>query len=502
VKRGVVILALALTSGGIARAQRPGKNPAQADTERCQHLLEDAAYEKAEQACAQALQIDAGYVAAWRLYLPALITLHKEEKAIAEAERAETTLRINDASVFAYHGAAILSASARPAVDPITQQPNSWTKQHRRALPYLERSVALDPNQPVAQALLCTYWTTEPQYMDRSQAWCQAALRTQPNNADLLDSLAWIYYNHKRYADAQTAAEQVLRTKPIKAQMEMKAKIIIGLSQADRGDCAGARRTLEPIQKYARNGGWVIDRGLTLCAQTQEEADEHGLEYMRGAPNDPRGPLSHAIAYRNLSAKKRGSDAILLGGALSDLSRAKQLAGQLADAQKKREIVRDATRARAEILSQLNRYAEAEDEWKPIYEQDGANNLDAVLGYGIAARKAGHFKVAQKVFEQGSKKNPENAAVKFELGCTLVEAGELARGVKIMEAALSMEAGKDPALTNELGSVPGNELKAIVVIGLSQAARGDCINARRTLEPLQKVAVFSSLIDRGLSRCP
>jgi tetratricopeptide (TPR) repeat protein len=488
---GLIIAALVLT-GGVARAQRTGVGEAQADTERCKKLVEDSEYAKAEQACLQALRKDAGYVDAWKLYLPTLIAEHKEDKAIAEAERAETTLGITDASVLAYHGAAILSAAARPAVDPKTQQPNKWAKQQARALPYLERSVALDSNQPVAQALLCTYWTTEPQYMDRSQASCQAALRTQPNNADLLDSQAWIYYNHKSYADAQTAAEQVLRTKPIKAQMEMKAKIVIGLSQADRGDCAGARRTLEPIQKYARNGGWVIDRGLTVCAQTQQEADRYSAEYMRGAANDPRGPLSHAIAYRHLSDKKRGGDASLLGGALSDLARAKQLANQLADAKRKREIVRDATRARAEILSQLGRYAEAEDEWKPIYEEEGAGNPDTVLGYGVASRKALHLKVAQRVLEQGVKRNPDNSAIKFELGRTLVEALDLTAGIKDMESALSAEEGKDLARKNEFVNV-------LTRVGVDMATKGGKPKeAEVLLEKAVKYDATSVLANRDL----
>src|SRR5262249_22882420 len=152
------------------------------------------------------------------------------------------------------HGVAILQAAARPAVDAKTQQPNKWAKQYARALPYLERAVSLDAGEVRAQAALCTYWTLEKQYMDRSQAACLAALQKQPNNADLLDSQAWIHYNKKRNAEAQTTAEQVLRVNPKggsagsrAAQMEVKAKLVIGLSMADRGDCAGARRMLEPM---------------------------------------------------------------------------------------------------------------------------------------------------------------------------------------------------------------------------------------------------------------
>src|SRR5262249_31357552 len=155
--------------------------------------------------------------------------------------------------------------------------------------------------------------------------------------------------------------------------------------------------------------------------------------YMRLEPTDARGPLAHAIAYRNIAGRKRPPDQSMLGGALSDLANAKKLASS----QSKREIGREATQARAEILSQLGRYAEAEDEWKPIYEAEGSGNVDAVLGYGSAARRAGHLKVAERVLEAGAKKNPDHAGIKFELGRARVEAGDITTGVKDMEAALS-----------------------------------------------------------------
>src|SRR5215475_12895980 len=107
-----------------------------------------------------------------------------------------------------------------------------------------------------------------------------AAVKVSPNNPDILDSLAYIHYNKNRYAEAQTTAEQVIRLKP-KAQAEIKAQIVIGLALADRGDCVGARRVLEPRQKMAARGGALIDRGLTLCSQTPQEADRYGFEYMR-----------------------------------------------------------------------------------------------------------------------------------------------------------------------------------------------------------------------------
>jgi tetratricopeptide (TPR) repeat protein len=231
--------------------------------------------------------------------------------------------------------------------------------------------------------------------------------------------------------------------------MEIKANTLIGLSLADRGDCAGARRILEPMQKLASRGGALIDRGLTLCAQTPQEADRYGFEYMRWAPEDPKGPWAHAIAYRNNAAKKRPPDANLLGGALSDLVRAKQLAS----AKGQRDVLRDATRARAEILSQLGRYGEAEEEWKPIYEEGGGSDVDAVLGYGVAARKGGHLKVAERVLEAGAKKNPDHMGIKFELGRTLIQAGDVTAGVKNMEAALASDEGKDLARRNEFANV-------------------------------------------------
>jgi hypothetical protein len=76
-----------------------------------------------------------------------------------------------------------------------------------------------------------------------------------------------------------------------------------------------------------------------------------------------------------------------------------------------------------------------------------------VLGYGVASRSVGHLRVAQRVLEQGAKKNPDNAAIRFELG-------------------------------------------------LSQAALGECAEARHTLESLRNVWGFSSImIDRGLAPC-
>src|SRR5262249_39365577 len=163
--------------------------------------------------------------------------------------------------------------------------------------------------------------------------------------------------------------------------------------------------------------------------------------YMRGAPSDPKGPLAHAIAYRSLSAKKRGGDVSLLRGALGDFA----LAKQLAQWQRNRDVIREATRAHADILLRLGYYTEAEEGWKPIYEQEGPSNADVVLGYGVASRRVGHLRVAESVLEQGAKKNPDNAAIRFELG-------------------------------------------------LSQAALGECAEARHTLESLRNVPSFSAMI--------
>ena len=232
-RRGWLIIVALLTWNGAARAQRTGVGDAQAQTQRCRDLFEDGDYAKAEQACVAALRRDASYVEAWKLYLTTLIIERKEEKAIDEATRAEETLAIRDASVFALHGAAILQAVNRPAVDPKTQQPNKWAKQSARALPYLERAGALNREE----------------------------------STNLLVSLAWIHYNHKHYPDAQTIAEQVLRLRP-NFQNSLRAKLVIGLSQAQRGDCVSARRILEPLQKEPGDHS-LVDRGLALCAPPQ-----------------------------------------------------------------------------------------------------------------------------------------------------------------------------------------------------------------------------------------
>ena len=229
-RRSGLIIALVLASSGVARAQRTGVGSSQADTDRCLRLYEDGEYAKAERACMAALRRDASYTDAWKLYLSTLIAERKEEKAIDEATRAEETLGIRDASVFALHGAAILQAANRPEVDPQTHQPNKWAKQLSRALPFFERAVALN----------------------------------REGSVGLLVSLAWTHYNHKRYAEAQTIAEQVLRLRPT-AENHFKAEVVIGLSRVGLGDCDGARRILEPLQKLPGDHS-PVDRGLAQCA--------------------------------------------------------------------------------------------------------------------------------------------------------------------------------------------------------------------------------------------
>jgi tetratricopeptide (TPR) repeat protein len=279
--RSGLIIALVLASGcepipprypSASGFPRSGVSAAMSATERCRRLFEDGNYQNAELACAEALRMDSAYISAWRIYLPTLIAEHKEDKAIAEAERAEDKVGIiSDATVFAFHGAAILSAAGRPAVDPVTNQPNNWAKEHARALQFLERAVALDSEQYVAQSLLCTDWMLDRGYQGRSQAACLTALRRQPNNVELLISLAWIRHNFKRHADAQKIGEQVQRLNP-RPQDKIKAKLVIGLSQAALGDCVNARRTLEPIyeivaKRAERNEPAVamIQRGLYVC---------------------------------------------------------------------------------------------------------------------------------------------------------------------------------------------------------------------------------------------
>jgi tetratricopeptide (TPR) repeat protein len=435
-RRASTLLALGgLLLPAAAWAQRTGANPAEADTQRCKDLFDGGDLGRAEKACSEALRRDGSYVPAWDLYLSVLIAERKEEQAISEAERAENTLSIREPQVLALHGAAIFQLAGRPAVDPKTQRPNKWSHQFAKALPYLERAAGADPTLLSAQAPLCAYWMAarDYSYQERSLHACQSALRQTPGNADLLVSIGYIHLNQARHAEALTACEGILRARSLRPELEYKAHACIGAAQAKKGDCLSARRTLEPLQKYATRGGAMVDLYLTRCAETREEAERYGREYMRISPNDAQGPLALAEAYVRMADRRRPPDPNLLGLAINELYKVRQL-------EPKR---RDAAKLRARVFTALGRYVDAAAEWRPIFEEVGPADVEAVLGYGTTARRAGDAHAALAALEAGAKRNPENMAIRFELGRTQVESGDLSGGLARMESAVAADEGRD-----------------------------------------------------------
>ena len=431
-----------LAGAGAARAQRTGSNPAQDDAARCGRLFGEGNLARAEAACLEALGRDGSYVPAWSLYLSVLIAERREERAIAEAERAEERLGVRDPTVLALHGAALFSLAGRPAVDPRTGQPNPWAQKWSRALPLLERAVALDPSLRQAQAPLCTYWLAARDfaYQDRSALACEAALRLDPSDADMLISRAYIALNQNEPDRALTACEAILR-RGAKPEMEFKAHACVGQALAEKGDCAGARRTLEPLARYAARGGAVVDLWLLRCADSVAAADRYGREYQRLVPSDARGPLFLAEAYERLASARRPPDLGLYSAALVELDRAERVRGKRPDV----------ARARARLLGLLGRHAEAEAAWKAVYDQ-APTNPEAILGYGVAARRAGDVGVALRILEAGVRRLPEDPALRFALGRARVEGGDRAVGLREMEEALAADP-RDATRRSELVAV-------------------------------------------------
>jgi Tfp pilus assembly protein PilF len=75
----------------------------------------------------------------------------------------------------------------------------------------LERSLALQPDNPTVLNNHAWYLALQGEQLDRAEACSRRALELSPGNANLLDTRAWVLHRMGRNAEALVAMEEAVR---------------------------------------------------------------------------------------------------------------------------------------------------------------------------------------------------------------------------------------------------------------------------------------------------
>lgn len=88
-----------------------------------------------------------------------------------------------------------------------------------KAVEYYERALALAPNDPVINNNLAFYLASQRQQMDRALVLARRAANAAQQDAGILDTLGWVYYQMGAYEQAVEVYREILKLKYIPAQV-------------------------------------------------------------------------------------------------------------------------------------------------------------------------------------------------------------------------------------------------------------------------------------------
>jgi len=80
-----------------------------------------------------------------------------------------------------------------------------------RSIEKIRKALELDPVDPVCANFLGYVLADSNQDLDEAEKWVGIALAAEPENYAYLDSIAWVYYRQKRYAEALVEINRALR---------------------------------------------------------------------------------------------------------------------------------------------------------------------------------------------------------------------------------------------------------------------------------------------------
>jgi len=113
----------------------------------------------------------------------------------------------------------------------------------------LKECSRLQPNLPALDNLLAYYYATKEKKFDLAQKLIIKALAKEPNNAQFLDTQAMVYYKQKKYPQAATLFEEIVKTAP----HDYTILIHLGKTYTKLGKQKQAQLTLKEAKKYAHN---------------------------------------------------------------------------------------------------------------------------------------------------------------------------------------------------------------------------------------------------------
>lgn len=251
-------------------------------------------------------------------------------------------------------------------------------------------------------------------------AQLEEQVRAKPNDADLRLSLAENYLLYRRYTDAVTTANEVLKASP----KNDRALLVAGVAYALNGQPKAALAPLEKsIAVRMKAKGWLLDTGLESALYYQADS-----LIKLGRPAEAIKPLEQAIAINSTDA-----DALYLLGtanagankhkrAIAALEKAVALVPDFSEAYTAMAASYDATGdavladyARAMVVFSAKDYEAARDHLIEVV----AKKKDfgpAYLGLGLVYEQLSDLKNAQASLKTATRLMPTSVAVQQALG--------------------------------------------------------------------------------------
>jgi len=399
-------------------------------------------------------------------YEPALMNLAEldlRDKNFAGARRHYEAIMAKDAnSLIAMLGMAKLEA---------------MNQNEQERLAWLERAKAARPDAPAPRLLLATHYAGKKNY-ERAVAELRGAQRRLPSNPEILELLGQVQVASGKDADAVATYKRLVAVRP----QSHVAYTRLAAAQAkvkDASAAANLRKALELKPDYpdalaglavveGRAGRHAEALGLAQKVQKVAPTKASGFSLEGDVHLEQKRFSQAALAYEKALALEQ------IGGLAIKVHAAQTLAGNAKEADAKlqqwtREHPDDVI-ARlyvAQELAKSGKNQQAIEAYRAVLQKDPGNVLALNNLANIYYRESDPRAIG--IAEEAYKQNPDSPAAVDTLGWILVERGQTARGLQLLQKAAA-QAPKNAEIRYHLAA--------------ALAKSGEKARARRELEKL------------------
>jgi putative PEP-CTERM system TPR-repeat lipoprotein len=348
----------------------------------------------------------------------------------------------------------------------------------KEGLAWLEKAKAADAKAMAPRFFLGRYYLRNGESA-KALSELTEAKALQPNNADVLDLLAQAQIANGRKAEAISTYRTLVSTHP---QLPV-AQYRLGLAQINNEDFLGARESLKKAVELKPDYGDAVIAlaGAEMRSGRPAEALRWAKELQKVAPKSPAGLVlegdllvnqgrnADAVkAYQKaLGIQSNGLIAVKLHAAQVGTGKAQEADAKLQQWLKDHPEDIAARQYLAGESLKAGRDKDAIEQYQQVLQKDG-NNVIALNNLANLYQR-GKDPRALDLAERAYKLMPQSPVTADTLGWMLVEQGDTARGLELMQKA----AATDPKNV---------EVRYHLAVALFKA--GDKANARRELQDL------------------